>query len=59
MRADAAGLSRRALGTTVREADGQDNDGGGSREDPHHRAGHAAADSPAVACRMMTDIEQT
>ena len=34
-------------------------DGGRSREDSHHRAGHAAADSPAVACRMMTDIEQT
>ena len=59
MREDAAGLSRRALGTTVREANGQDNESGGSREDPQHRAGHAAADSPAVACRMMTDIEQT
>ena len=53
------GVSRRALGTTVREANGQDNESGDSREDPQHRAGHAAADSPAVACRMMTDIEQT
>ena len=52
------GVSRRALGTTVRDANGQDHERGGSREDLHHRAGHAAADSPAVACRMMTDIEQ-